>query len=93
MRKDSLTVLNELRIRLRGVTSRKKNDSGSNSSAVRIRTSPFGDSIGYEFKAYLIDSTESGSSEDELPEPSDIVTDIAEDLTILFVFTVETRRL
>lgn len=66
-------------------------DAATSSSAISIRTSPSGDSIADEFKTSPIDSTESGSSVDELPEPSDGVTDIAADLTRLLVFTAETR--
>lgn len=67
-------------------------DAGTSSSAISIRTSPSGDSIADEFKTSPIDSTESGSSVDELPEPSDGVTDIAADLTRLLAFTAETSQ-
>lgn len=58
-----------------------------------LRPSSSRDDLADELKTSPIDSTESGSSVDELLEPSDGVGDITADLTRLLTFTEETREL
>lgn len=62
------------------------------STDVDLRPSPSRDDLADELKTSPIDSTESGSSVDEFPEPSEVVVDIAADLSRLLTFTAETRE-
>ena len=59
----------------------------------RLRPSHSGDELADELKTSPIESTESGSSVDEVPEPGDRCADIEADLTRLLSFTEETREM
>lgn len=56
-----------------------------------IRQSASGDDLGEELKTSPIESMESGSSVDELPEPVDGCDDIVADLSRLLTFSSDTR--
>lgn len=72
-----------------GVDIRKKNSEGGLMSG-QITQSSSGDDLG-ELKTSPIESMESGSSVDELPEPAD-GEDITADFSKLLTFTADTRE-
>lgn len=69
----------------------KARERGGSAIASGIRQSSSGEDLGDELKTSPIESMESGSSVDELLEPSDGCDDISNDLSAILNFAADTR--